>query len=453
MLPRSSDRLIQKKKMSEAFTAEYAPKGEAWALFNIEEDEVIISGPSGTGKTRACLEKLDYLARQYPGMRGAIVRKTRRSMTQSVMVTWVKKVIWWDASIHFRTGEQEYRYSNGSVIVLGGLDKVSKILSTEFDLVFINQAEEVTENDWEFLTTRLRHGVMPYQQIVGDCNPDHPRHWLKLRADAGRTTMLESRHEDNPELWDGQGWTLKGKAYIAKLDALTGVRYLRLRKGQWAAAEGLVYEFDRHVHLVDSFAIPDDWRRIRVVDFGFTNPFCCQWWAVDGDGRMYRYRELYMTRRTVRVHAEKINELSKGERIEATVCDWDAEDRATLAENGIPTKAADKAITRGVQAVQERLKVQGDGKPRLFLLRDALVERDQALIEDKKPACTEEEIDAYVWPKGVDGKAVKEQPVKLNDHGMDAMRYGAMYLERPHVSFDDVPQAETERSRWRIGHG
>ncbi len=75
------------------------------------------------------------------------------------------------------------------------------------------------------------------------------------------------------------------------------------------------------------------------------------------------------------------------------------------------------------------------------------------MIEDKKPACTEEEIDAYVWPKGVDGKAVKEQPVKLNDHGMDAMRYGAMYLERPHVSFDDVPQAETERSRWRIGHG
>jgi len=164
------------------------------------------------------------------------------------------------------------------------------------------------------------------------------------------------------------------------------------------------------------------------VDFGFTNPLTCQWWAVDGDGRMYRYRELYMTQRTVRVHAEKINELSEGEHIETTVCDHDAEDRATLAENGIPTIAAEKAITRGVQAVQERLKVRADGKPRLFLFRDALVERDQTLVMAKKPTCTEEEIDAYVWPKGVDGKAVKEQPVKVDDHGMDAMRYGAMYL-------------------------
>jgi len=387
-------------------------------------------------------------------MRGAIVRKTRASMTQSVKVTWEKKVLFeflQNGQFIWRTGEQEYRHPKGSVIVLGGLDKVSKILSTEFDLIFVNQAEEVTENDWEFLTSRLRHGAMPYQQIMGDCNPDQPRHWLKQRADQGRLEMLESRHEDNPELWDGQDWTPKGKAYIARLDALTGVRYQRLRLGRWAAAEGLVYDgWDRAIHLIDPFDIPDDWRRIRVIDFGFTNPLACLWFAVDGDGRMYRYREIYMTQRTVRVHAQQINALSEGEYIEATVCDHDAEDRATLEENGIPTIGAQKAISPGIQAVQERLKVQQDGKPRLFLFRDALVKRDQALVEAKKPTCTEEEIDSYVWPKGVDGKAIKEQPVKLDDHGMDATRYGVMYVDKPIVHFADVPQAPTERSKWRI---
>ena len=59
-------------------------------------------------------------------------------------------------------------------------------------------------------------------------------------------------------------------------------------------------------------------------------------------------------------------------------------------------------------------------------MRDSLVEVDEALREDTKPYCTEQEFDSYVWPKGQDGKAVKEQPVKLFDHGMDAMRYLVM---------------------------
>jgi len=353
-------------------------------------------------------------------------------MTQTVLVTFAKQVIAWDNSIRFRTGEQEYRYPNGSVIALAGLDKPGKVLSAEFDLVFFNQAEEADIRQWEYLLTRLRNNVIPFQQIIGDCNPDSPTHWLKQRCDAG-VPMIESRHEDNPLLWDDEAgdWTGPGRAYIAKLDRLTGVRYLRLRKGLWAAAEGMVYEdWDPAIHLLDPFTIPSDWRRFRAIDFGYTNPFVCQWWAADSDDRMYLYRELYMTRRTVRAHAETINAYSGDERIEATVCDWDAEDRATLAECGIPTIAAKKEVSVGVQAVQERLRPAGDGKARLFILRGALVERDPMIADEKRPTCTEEEITGYVWPPGVDGKPEKEAPVKNDDHGMDALRYAVRYLER-----------------------
>ena len=402
-------------------------------LFYNHDSEVVISGPSGTGKTRAGLEKLDYYARRYPGVRAAVVRRTRLSMTQTVLVTYQKRVIHWDDSIRFRTGEQEFRYPNGSVIALAGLDKPGKVLSAEFDLVFFNQAEEGSVRQWEYLLTRMRNNVMPFQQLIGDCNPGPPTHWLKQRCDEGGVPMIESRHEDNPVLWDDEAgaWTGEGRDYLAKLDRLTGVRYARLRKGIWAAAEGMVYDdWDPAVHLLDPFAIPDDWRRFRAIDFGYTNPFCCQWWAVDGDGRMYLYREVYMTRRTVREHARTIAEYSDGERIEATVGDWDAEGRATLAECGISTVAARKEITVGVQAVQERLKRAGDGKPRLFVLRGALVERDAELMQSKRPTCTEEEITSYVWPPGMDGRPDKEAPVKLDDHGMDALRYAVRYLER-----------------------
>jgi phage terminase large subunit len=191
-----------------------------------------------------------------------------------------------------------------------------------------------------------------------------------------------------------------------------------------------VYDnYDPTIHLIDRFPIPAGWRRFRVVDFGYTNPFVCQWWALDDDGRLYRYRELYATQRLVSDHAGDISRLSAGESYVATVADHDAEDRATLHAAGIPTVPAYKSVTVGIQAVQDRLRPAGDGKPRLFLLRDSLVSRDERLVEAKKPLCTEQEIDGYVWTKTADGRPVKEEPVKVDDHGVDAMRYAVAWAD------------------------
>jgi phage terminase large subunit len=168
---------------------------------------------------------------------------------------------------------------------------------------------------------------------------------------------------------------------------------------------------------------------------------------------MYRYREIYMTRRTVKTHAAEINRLSEGEHIEATITDHDAEDRATLEENGIDTTAAIKDVSPGIQKVQERLMKAGDGRPRIFYLRDSLVERDEALVEAGKPCCTEQEFDVYMWPKAIDGKPIKDAPVKMNDHGMDSTRYGAMYIDNPSGAdwntVADLGHVEEFKSRWQ----
>jgi phage terminase large subunit len=113
----------------------------------------------------------------------------------------------------------------------------------------------------------------------------------------------------------------------------------------------------------------------------------------------------------------------------AIICDHDAEDRATLERHlGMSTVAADKRVKVGLEAVQTRTKRAGDGRPRIFLLADALLERDEALEEAKKPACTEEEVPGYVWDPGTAAaraaeKPPKEAPLKENDHGCDGMRY------------------------------
>lgn len=450
----------------------YEPRGAAKRLFETRDTDVLLSGPAGTGKSRACLEKLHFIALLNPGMRGLIVRKTMVSLTSTGLVTWREKVVKEGLAhgvLHFYGGSREepaqYRYANGSAVVIGGLDKPTKIMSSEYDIIFVQEATEATADDWEALTTRLRNGVVSFQQLIADCNPASPSHWLNVLCQRGDALMLYSRHQDNPLYYSPDGrLTERGRAYIeGKLGKLTGVRRKRLLLGQWAAAEGLVYDFDPAVHLVNGLPKGSEaWTRWWSVDFGYSNPFVCQMWAEDGDGRLWLYREIYKTQTLVEDHARSILRLvrrcatcckskatdhdchtCKACRLEwteprprAVICDHDAEDRATLERHlGMSTSPAKKTVSDGIQAVESRLKMAGDGKPRLMICRDARVGRDEELGESGKPTSTEEEITGYVWPTDVKPDK-REAPVKEDDHGMDAMRYMVAELDwggRPRV--------------------
>jgi PBSX family phage terminase large subunit len=413
----------------------FRPRGAARDIFANRADELLIAGPAGTGKSRACLEKLHLAALNHPGMRGLIFRKTQRSLTSSALVTFRERVLHPLDRVRFFGGNEEkpaqYEYPNGSVLVVGGMDNPEKVMSTDYDMAYGNEMTDCELVDLEAVTTRLRNGKMPYQQLLMDCNPAGPQHWLKQRVDQGKVTMLESRHEDNPLFFDDAGAiTEAGRAYMSKLDALTGVRYLRLRLGHWAASEGMIYDgFDPSVHVIDRYPIPEHWTRYWCVDFGYTNPFCWQAWAEDPDGRLIMYREIYHTQRIVQDHASHIRAATMGDpRPRAIICDHDAEDRATLTrELGMPTLPATKAVEGGIQAVMSRLRKAGDLKPRLYLMRDALVERDQALADALLPTCTEEEFPSYVWD---DNYRKGEHPVKKYDHGMDCMRYMVAAIDR-----------------------
>jgi phage terminase large subunit len=393
---------------------------------------VLLIGPAETGKTFAWLTRLHILAFKYANASLVILRKTLTSTFSTVLKTFQEKVIR-DAPVIAFGGEkpQWFDYPGGGRIWVAGLDKASRILSAEHDIIYVNQAEELTLDEWETLTTRTtgRAGHMPYNQTIGDANPTYPQHWMYQREGI---TRFYSWHQDNPTLYDHKAkeWRPQGDETLKRLGRLTGMRRERLFVGRPVQAEGVVYkDYDSDLHLINWFQPPAEWRKFRVVDFGYTNPFVCQWWAMDGDGRMYLYREIYHTQRLVEDHARDIVRLSGEENIEVTVCDHDAEDRATLERYGIPTLPADKAVTVGVQAVEARLKKAGDGRPRLFLMRDSLVKQDTDLEVNHLPLCTADEFPAYVWQKVPEGKAEKEEPLKVHDHGMDGTRYGTMYAD------------------------
>lgn len=465
--------------MSDPLRHHYTPRGTALEIFHRKDPEVVLSGPAGTGKSRSILEKVHAVALANPGMRALIVRKTLVSLTSTGLVTYREHVAgeaisagvvsWYGGS---RQEPAAYRYSNGSRLVVGGMDDSTKIMSSEYDLGYVQEAIELNPDDWEKITTRLRNGKVSYQQLLADTNPDAPTHWLKQRAQNGGCLMLESRHEDNPVLFNEDGtMTKRGEAYMATLDRLTGVRYYRLRKGLWVAAEGVIYdEFDPAVHIVTLdqiipnaaeirervgrpltvMDIPDEWPRFWSVDFGYVNPFVLQCYAETPDGQLVMYREIYRTRRTIDQHARDIMEVVShqdpgyvpraGDRASsgrvwtepkprAIICDHDAEGRATLSkELNLPTKAAVKKVKEGIETMQVRLRRRSDGKPGVVFLRDAVVSRDQDLVDVKKPASTLEEFPSYIWDIR-DGGKTKDEPVKLDDHGMDCARYLIVYRD------------------------
>lgn len=390
---------------------------------------LLLTGSAGGGKSRLAAEKVHGYCQKYPGSTWLIMRKAREWGSRSIVPFYAQTIVGNDPRVRFNKSEGAFYYQNGSVVYSGGMlddqqrESVRSIGGAGgLDGAWFEEANAFTRQDFEEIIGRVRHTAAPWQQIILTTNPDAATHWIyKDLIQGGGASVYYSGAKDNP---------FNAPAYLANLDKLTGVLAQRLVHGRWVQAEGAVYnDYDPALHVIDVAQCPEFVRRIRAIDFGFTNPFVCLWLGLDYDGRLYLYRELYVTRQLVEDLAGRIKALSEGEHIETTVADHDAEDRATLARHGVPTAPAEKAVTVGIQAVQARLRPQADGKPRLFIVRGALVEADPLLEAAKLPLSTQDELPGYAWAKQVDGRPNKEEPLKINDHGADALRYAVMYVD------------------------
>lgn len=415
----------------------YTAYGASAALFRCEAPEVLIVGAAGTGKTRCVLEKINYLAEKWPGMRALLVRKTRASMAESVLVTYERDVL---TPGHpglegaTRANRHSYVYPNGSEVVTGGLDKPERTFSTEYDVVAVFEATEATEDDWEKLHRALRNHVVPFQQAIADCNPSYQHHWLNKRADTDLMVRLYAHFEDNPTITED---------YLERLDRLTGPRRARLYLGLWVTAEGQIWEnWDDSVHIID--AIPTDKHGDSViewffasVDWGFISPGVLQVWGVDRQRRAYLVYEVYQTHRNIDWWAEKAATLDGTYGFRVIVCDPSEPGDIDLLNRRIGRAGgkrraigASKDRDAGLHIVRERLAFTRAKQPGLFVLRGCMEAKDPDLVDAHKPIGLAEEIPGYVWREMVEGKAIREEPAPGgDDHSCDTARYAMTWLD------------------------
>lgn len=448
-------------------------RGDCRKLLSAKEQEVILSGPSDTGKTIACCIKAHLICCRYPGAQGAIIRKTNKSLAGTVCRTFEKVVA--NQGIEKYGGESPslYLYHNGSRIWLGGMDNPDKVLGAERDFIYTNQTEELTLNDWEYLVTRCsgRGAIIPHPQLFGDCNPGGSKHWIRIRAQEGKLRLLVTNHRDNPTLFDAQGVvTPDGEKRLSALQSLTGIRRKRLFQGNWSTAEGVVYDnFDPQVH-VKVRPVEEMRRWLLCQDEGYTNPATIMLVGEDSDTRWHVFREFYrsgvlqsaivqkaklwatlaryaaqgysdealeqaLARHATLKASEEGRKSQQFLELDSQRCTFDVVDEAAagliadLQAAGIPAVGAKGRVLDGIQSVQNRLAVAGDGLPRLTI----------------DPGCTNvlNEFESYVW----EPDKPKDTPHKEFDHAMDALRYLSIHLAVPSGSFDSAALAASATGR------
>jgi len=431
-------------------------RGGPLALLTNHDHEVICSGGSDIGKSWAVCTKAFMLCNDQhrPGVHGVLARKLFNSIHNSGARTF--NTITAGMGIKRLGGDKftdKWIFPSGSELVCIGLDTPEKLLSSEWDFIAVIQSEQLTESDWELAASRVtgRGAVVAYPQIFGDCNPGGSRHWIRDRAKkidpkTGRPTLtlLPSTHKDNPALYDDAGAiTEEGKQRIGKLEStLSGVRRQRLLEGIWATAEGAVFDTfnatitgqpSDHVQAKDPRQVK---RWFLCQDEGYTNPAAIALCGDDADGRRHVYREWY-ERGKIESDAVAVAALwfkrpllaasgADEAALKADIaaahpatdqpqsCELDAVDDAAasliaaLRSAGVNAKGGKGRIMDGVQLIRDRLKVQGDGRPRLTM----------------DPSCVNliNEFESHIM-KPQKGGLDKDEPLDCDNHAIAAARY------------------------------
>jgi len=372
--------------------------GGAAERWDAEEEEILYEGPKDTGKTRADLERINAWALEYPGSTHFITRDTRASMTHTILRTFERDVLdFRDLSNPKpnRASRAAYNYKNTSQVIPVGLDKIDRHQGAEVDTILACEATiGITEDDWEKLTGLCtgRGAVMPFTQLVAECNPGSPNHFLLQRALDGKMRHIKATFSDNPSI------TEKRKRILSQM---TGYRYQRLYKGLWVSAEGqIIPNLDK---CVVPHYDPPPGRLIGGIDFGWVHPFAAlvlDYYIKEETNQpcAYLFFERRKSKTTIDIHGRAIPNNT------IYWCDHEPESIKKLRQMGHKATNADKRFTPGVECMNR------------------WIESGRLEISDNVEALLLE-AEGYVFEEGTE-KAVKE-----NDDCCDALRYDLMGLD------------------------
>lgn len=377
-------------------------------LINDNSSMLFVMGGAGSGKTYNIAYKIIFKAISYK-RKILVVRKTYNSLKDTnykIMLDLLNQM-----NIGFSENKTTLSLflGNGSEILFRGLvysnstDKEKNRLKSITDItdIWIDEATELTYDEFQQLLLRLRgQAVNPQRQVITSFNPISSYHWLKtMYFDKGIGKWYKFTYKDNPFL-DSQ--------FISYLENLKDVNenlYRVYTKGDWGVIEGVIFTN----WIVDN----SEPKGIRFygIDWGFTNPTAILeiWYK---DNTVWITNEFYKSNITTQDVIQVLQDFIK-----------DKND-ILFADNAEPDRI-NELRRAGYKAVGVKFNI----------LESIRVIQQMKLIIHPRCVNLIKEITTYSWKKTTNG--FEDIPVEVNNHTIDALRYGVVGYLQNATSYSD----------------
>lgn len=375
---------------------------------DIDKRFIILYGGAGSGKSHYMSQHVILNCLNKYNVKWCVVRKVARTIKESVFAELTARIREYNLSDFFTINKTDFSIIcdvTGSKIIFIGIDDHEKIKSiSNITKFWIEEASELTPDDFRQLNLRLRGESEEHKQMYVTFNPVHSRHWLKEQFfdfPKDNAYVLKTTYLNNSFIDD---------AAEQELEALKDVDqywYDVYCLGEWGNLTGVIYT---NWNVIDIFPEEPD-EVIYGLDFGYNNPTALIKIGIK-DNEFYLHEELLQSGLTNTDLIALLKTMNLKGRIYA-----DCAEPARIQElrdNGfLSVREADKNVKSGIDFIKaQKLHV---------------TENSINLIN---------ELNTYSWQKDKSNNT-KDEPVKLNDHLCDAMRYAIYTSYKSHV---EVPR-------------
>lgn len=355
---------------------------------------IINEGGSRSSKTYSLCQLMIIYCLQNNNKVVSVIRKTFPALRATVLRDFIeilKEIGLYKQEMHNKS-EHIYTFANGSMVEFFSVDDEQKIRGRKRDIAWCNEANELYFDDFTQLNMRTE------DKLIFDYNPSDSASWLyELPAD--ESIKIKSTYKDNPFLPDSI------KAQIEDLKRTDEALYQIYALGEKAISKSNIYsQWTFVAHRPSKFV-----KYVYGLDFGYNHPSALmRVYYCDND--IYIEPVIYESYLTTTMLIEKLATLG----IEQTVTILADYSRPEIIQEmniaGYDVQNANKVVKKGI----DNLKTFG-----VFCQDDKAIKR---------------EYENYKWKKI--GDFITDEPVKLFDDAMDAIRYATTHIRQEYYTDD-----------------
>lgn len=370
----------------------------------IDDDtrHLMIMGSAGSGKTIFACTKVILYALKYPNARIGVFRQTLPSLRETAWREIVELLEKYHIDYKENKSNGLVTLSNGSTISFTPVDDEKKLRSLNLDFVYVEQAEEITEEAFIELDLRIRNEISKkyYGQMLLVVQPSSKTHWLyrlfyQYKANDPDYAKIHFSYLDNPFLPDDQRKVYEG------LKETNYEKYLTHTKGLWITNSKQIF--------VNNWSVGFDRRffdyYVGGIDWGYNSPACFLLCGVY-DNEMYVLGEVYKTEMLNDEFLSRITDLLHSHELHFHDLD------AVYADSADPEK-----IQYFYEEGLNMYPSVKDVKAKINTTKETTIHIDESCENLIR------EMPMYEWKKNKDGEILDGEPVKKDDHAVDSLCY------------------------------